>query len=348
MKINTSSDLSNLLQDRFASHCAGPGRSGVTHPGRGRLSALVLAALLATACSSAPEPAAPAEEQKILIGDSDVYPESITSTSDGALITGSLKGIVFRAPAGEKVAWPWIRPNEENGLMAVFGVLAHEPSSTLWVCNVPNPFDPPAEPRPTALVAFDLESGAWRATYPFPEPTGVCNDIAVAENGVVYATDTPNGRILTLAPGETELRVFGADERLKGIDGVAFDAAGTMYVNIVSRGALVRVDIAPDGTMGELTELELSEPISGPDGLRPIEGNRFLQAEGTGGRVTEVIIEGDRANIRVLKDGLNSVPGVTLVGRTAYAIEGKIGYLVDPELKGQDPGPFEILAIPLH
>ena len=32
---------------------------------------------------------------------------------------------------------------------------------------------------------------------------------------------------------------------------------------------------------------------------------------------------------------------------TAYAIEGKIGYLVDPKLKGQDPGPFRIIAIPL-
>jgi hypothetical protein len=35
------------------------------------------------------------------------------------------------------------------------------------------------------------------------------------------------------------------------------------------------------------------------------------------------------------------------VGNTVYAIEGKIGYLLDPKLKGQDPGAFKALAIPL-
>jgi hypothetical protein len=50
----------------------------------------------------------------------------------------------------------------------------------------------------------------------------------------------------------------------------------------------------------------------------------------------------------VLREGLNSSPGVTPVGGTAYAIEGKIRYLIDPKLKGQDPGPFVIRAIPLN
>ena len=37
----------------------------------------------------------------------------------------------------------------------------------------------------------------------------------------------------------------------------------------------------------------------------------------------------------MLKEGLVSPPGVTLVGRTAYALEGKILYLIDPKLKGR-------------
>ena len=32
---------------------------------------------------------------------------------------------------------------------------------------------------------------------------------------------------------------------------------------------------------------------------------------------------------------------------TAYALEGKIGYLIDPKLKGQDPGVFSAHAVPL-
>ena len=50
----------------------------------------------------------------------------------------------------------------------------------------------------------------------------------------------------------------------------------------------------------------------------------------------------------MLKDGLVSPPGVTRVGDTAYAIEGKITYLIDPKLKGQEPGPFIVHAIPLN
>ena len=140
---------------------------------------------------------------------------------------------------------------------------------------------------------------------------------------------------------------WGEHESLKGIDGIAFSGDGTLYVNIVTRGALLRVGMQADGSMGVLTELKVSEALGGPDGMRLIEGNRFLLAEGMAGRIDEVTIDGDNARVRVLKSGLNSSPGVTRVGDVAYAIEGKIGYLIDPKLKGQEPGAFKALAIPI-
>jgi sugar lactone lactonase YvrE len=291
-------------------------------------------------------PAAP--RGNILIDDTRVFPESVTSTTAGAVMVGSIKGIVYRALPRESVARPWIRPDAANGLRAVFGVLADERSATLWVCSVPNPFERPATPASSAVVAFDLASGRYKASYPFPGGSGVCNDIAVAADGTVYATDTPNGRILKLNRGAAALEVYAQDERLKGIDGLAFSATGVLYVNIVSRGALIRVDRDAAGNLRALQELTLSRPVSGPDGFRLIEGNRFLLAEGTGGRIDEVSIEGDATQIRVLREGLNASPGVTRVGAFAYAIEGKIGYLIDPALKGQDPGAFTIHEIPLN
>ena len=283
----------------------------------------------------------------VLIDDTEVYPESLTATVAGDLIVGSIKGNLYRARRGEARATAWIRPDAVNGLQSVFGVLAHEPSRTLWVCSVPNPFKPPVAGGVAELVAFDLGSGQLKARYVFPPPRSVCNDMTVARDGSVYAADTQNGRILKLAPKATTLSVFGDDAALKGIDGIAFAGNGVLYANLVTRGALLRVDILADGRMGRLTELVLSDTLGGPDGMRLIEGNRFLLAEGTAGRVDEVRIQGDRAVIRVLKSGLNSSPGVTRIGRTAYAIEGKIGYLVDPALRGKDPGPFLIHAIPL-
>jgi hypothetical protein len=48
-----------------------------------------------------------------------------------------------------------------------------------------------------------------------------------------------------------------------------------------------------------------------------------------------------------LRDGLNSSPGITLIGNTVYVVEGKIQYLFNPDLRGKDPGPFKAIAIPL-
>ena len=51
--------------------------------------------------------------------------------------------------------------------------------------------------------------------------------------------------------------------------------------------------------------------------------------------------------ITPVKTGLESSPGVTRVGQVGYATEGKINYLFDPNLRGQDPGAFTIRAFPL-
>jgi hypothetical protein len=313
-----------------------------------RIACIVAAALLGGCTAASQGAAGRTAAGDILIDDTAVHPESITSTSDGSVITGSLKGVLFRAGPNDTVAKAWARPSAAEGQQpAIFGVLAHEASQTLWVCTVRNTFQG-GGPAPTALIALDLETGARKSVHVFPEPLGICNDIAVARDGTVYATDTRNGRLLRIPKGSKDLQVVGAEPKLNGIDGLAFAEDGTLYVNSVTLNTMVRVELLPDGSMGKLTELKLSQPIAGPDGLRPIAGHRFLQAEGMSGRITEVTIEGDAARIRILRGGLNSSPGVTLIGNTAYAIEGKIGYLIDPKLKGQDPGPFKILAIPLR
>ena len=306
---------------------------------------LTAAVVLAIAGCRVNPPRAPVD---IAIDDTSVFPESVTSTAAGAVMVGSMKGIIYRAAPTEPVARAWIHPDATNGLQSVFGVLADERSQTLWVCSVANPFARTVIPPPSALVAFDLSSGRYKTSYPLPGTRGVCNDIAVAPNGTVYATDTPNGRLLELRKGATSLTVYAEDERLKGIDGLAFGENGALYVNIVTHGALLRVDRDAAGKMQGLKELTLSRPISGPDGFRPIAGNRFLLAEGSGGRIDEVTIEGDTANIRTLREGLDGSPGVTRVDGTAYAFEGKIRFLIDPAMEGKDPGAFVIHAIPLH
>ena len=100
-----------------------------------------------------------------------MHPESVTSTPQGALFTGSIAGIIYRAGPGETVAKPFINPDSRNGLRSVFGVLADAKAGRLWVCSVANSFAPrgsgPA--APSEVVAFKLDSGElvgrWPAKY---------------------------------------------------------------------------------------------------------------------------------------------------------------------------------------
>jgi len=307
-----------------------------------RISAVALALL--GGCATVP--AAPSGTD-IRINGSRVHPESIASDAAGNIYVGSVAGVVYRAVAGSATAEPWIVPDDANGLTSLFGVLADEPRGLLWVCNNP-PFGGPPQPgAKTSLRAFDLKSGTLSGVYDFPgEGPFTCNDIAVGPDGSTFATDTLGGRIFALAPRANELVLFAGDPALVGIDGIAFAADGKMYINNVRQHTVQRVE-RDGGRFAGLTTLTLSQPVNGPDALRPVGGNRFLQAEGPGNRVTYVDVEGDRAIVTPVRTGLDSSPGVTHVGKVGYATEGKIRYLFDPALREQDPGPFLIRAFPL-
>lgn len=304
----------------------------------------VLGAVAAlSACASEP----PEEPQDIRIAGERVFPESITSDAAGNIYVGSLGGIIYRAAAGSEVAEPWVTPDEQNGLLSLFGVLADERHGVLWTCSNPNSFGPPDPSAGSSVVAFDLSNGTHRASYPFPAGPAACNDMAVATDGTLYVTDTAQGRIFSLGEGADSLELFAQGENLVGVDGIAFAADGTMYINNVRANLVQRVDRDEGGVYAGLTDLTLSQPVGGPDGLRPVGGSKFLQAEGSGGRVAVIEVSGDSATVTPVRTDLESSPGVTRVGSVGYATEGKINYLIDPALQGQDPGEFYIRAFAL-
>ncbi|HWU02569.1 MAG TPA: hypothetical protein VN222_07530 [Novosphingobium sp.] len=301
--------------------------------------------LLATTLRAAPA-------QDITIQDTAVFPESMDIDPAGRLYVGSMKGVIYRALPGSAQATAWIRPDERNRLLWVLGIVADAPARTLWACTSPALFLDPPKTGEAALVAFDLESGALRARYPLPGEKAVCNDIAIVPAGqrgagTAFLTDTGTGAIYALAPGAQAPASFAQDKALVGVDGIAFGGDGALYVNNVRDNTMLRVDRGPDGAFAGLTRLALSRAVSGPDGLRPLGGNRFLQAEGPGGRVAEVTIAGDTAQLRDIETSIAGSPAVTHAHGIMYTFSGKIDYLFNPALKGKDPGAFVIRAIPL-
>jgi hypothetical protein len=302
---------------------------------------VTMALLLIAALASAGAP------RDIPFDDTRVFPESLGASRDGTLYIGSWKGIVYRARPGEALARPWIKPSPENGLLTILGVLPDDRAGWVWVCSVPAPARDPPAPGISALMAFDMKTGEQRLNLPFPAPASVCNDITLAKDGTAYISETPNGRIFRVRPRTKSLELFAQDEQLSGIDGIVFSGDGTLYANSVTSNRLWRIAIDPSGHAGAITELTLSQPVKGADGFRLIRGNVFLLAENAAGRLDEVHISGDRAAITVLKEGLDTPTSAIAVGRTIYGVERKIEFVNNPQLKGKNPGPFKIFALPL-
>ena len=283
-----------------------------------------------------------ADRAEITFDGPRIFPESLTSTKNGDVYFGSLgQDSVYRATAKESRAKTWIQP-KSSGLTTVLGVFAEEKAGVLWVCTSASGGRNGAPVvGETALKAFNLKDASLKASYPFPG-NGLCNDIAVAKDGTVYATDTTQGRVLRLKKGATALDVWASDPMaLATADGVALLADGNVYVNSVGQGTLMRIDVMKDGSAGPIVKLEPSRPLQGPDGMRSVGGQTMLLVEG--GRLDEVTINGNKAEIKVLKEGLTGITAVTLVGGTAYVAEAKLNLRNDAT---KDPGPFRAIGIP--
>jgi sugar lactone lactonase YvrE len=278
--------------------------------------------LFATACF------AQSAANDVTISDDSPASESLTSTSDGALIISSTtKSEIFRAPKGAATADVWIKPGT-NGLQRLLGVLADERAGILWACS---------SGSPTGLKTFDLKTGAPKGSYDFPGGSGLCNDIAIGPDGTVFATDTSGGRVLRLKKDATTMEEWVKDAQFNGLDGIAFGDDHTIYVNNFFGGNLLRVPIGGDGSAGPVSEVKTSQPITRPDGMRSLGPNTLLLIEG--GHLDRVTIDGNNAKIEVLKDGFTGITAVTQTGIIAWVLAGKM----NPNAEG----PAKVYAVPI-
>lgn len=290
---------------------------------RARLAALGVALVASTSISAEAQSRA-----EISVADPSAAPENLTSTLQGTVYFGSTeKGTIYRALPDKTQAEAWIQ-GEKASLTNVLGLLADEKSNTLWVCdNAPFGRGEPPVGLPS-LRTFDLKSGEAKGTYPSPNG-GVLNDVAIAPDGTAYVSDTFGGRILCLKPGAETLDVWLADPQLRGVDGLSLLADGALYVNNFFNGKLLRIPVKEDGMAGSIVELQTSVAFSRPDGLRASGPKSLLQVEGQG-RLTEITIDGDRADVRVIKEGLTRAAGVTQVGESALVLVDRRRAVVVP------------------
>jgi sugar lactone lactonase YvrE len=301
----------------------------------------------------------------ITIPGEKIFPESLTSSSDGSVIIGSIaQKAIYRAKPGSAVAEIWI-PAGKDGLNGVFGVFADTKTNTLYACS--NVFGPPgAAPAVNAtLYTFDLETGATRSHYTFPTEKAFCNDIAVDAAGNIYATDTNNMEVVRLKKGAGALEVWAGNgafgpkvppgppvpngPRPGVLDGISV-LGQRVVVNTLGTSKLFSVPIKSDGTSGPVVEVKLDREISRPDGMRSFGKSDVLIVEGgNGGRLSRIALSGDTGKVTTLKEGYPDGPvAVTVVGTTAYVLEGQLASLMRGPAASDDapgPKPFKATAV---
>lgn len=293
--------------------------------------ALILAALTVPAFAAA----------NVVVDAPMAYPESLTSTPNGTIYIGSInRGEVYRALPGEERATTWISKQAGN-FGIVLGVLADARSNTLYVCDDNGDH--------AYLKTFSLRTAGLLKSYEFPGG-GLCNDIALKGKDA-YVTDTKNGRVLKLAAGSDVLTVWYVNDKSDpSLDGLVWQGS-TLYTNTYNGNHVIAVPMKADGSAGQGANLSTSVDIYQPDGMRLSSDGKILMVEGRGkdgnGRLDEVTVSANNAQIRVIKDHYMLPTAVTTVGSTAYVLEAKLNYQRDPALKGKDPGTFTAYAVRL-
>jgi hypothetical protein len=306
---------------------------------------------------------------KVPITPTRFFPEGVTVDAAGAFYIGSMEeGSIYKSSGSGIEAMPFIAGGT-NGLVSVLGLYAHDDSNTLWACSSDASNSPLMGSAPVALKAFDLATGmpkmpasSW--AWPAPEmphemaPEGVngfCNDITIAADGTLYATDSWYPRILTLPADATETDMlvewvtdpaFGTDQwHLNGID---VDPMGqNLYVVENHPGHLWRIPIMGNGDAGEVTEIMTSRPLRGPDGLKVIDMTTLAVAEGSGMAIVELM--GNTGLVRTINTGLDGIATFAMLDGSAWLVENQADHFWNPMgANGAMPTkPFRLVEVPL-
>ena len=224
---------------------------------------------------------------------------------------------------GSTTADKFVDASAEGAGTFFFGMLADASTNTLWTCQL-TPVT--ATQRHTALRSFDLTTGAPKIRWNLPGDNSTCNDFAIGPDKALYISDTSNSKIYRLPTGATTAELFLEHRALYGIDGITF-LDGTLYVNNVFSNNLYRIPIDATGKAGQPVDIWMDQPVKGPDGMRAASG-KLLVAENGSGKISVISVNGDKATVTVIKEGLTTPTAVEPASDTIWIAERGTGKVV--------------------
>jgi hypothetical protein len=93
---------------------------------------------------------------------------------------------------------------------------------------------------------------------------------------------------------------------------------GTLYVNNVIFNKLYRIPVDAAGKPGQPVDIWMDQPVKGPDGMRAVNG-KLLVAENGSCKISVITVNGDKASVTVIKEGLKTPTAVEPAGDTIWS-----------------------------
>jgi hypothetical protein len=263
---------------------------------------------------------------EIVIADPKSQPESLAVAPNGDVIVGSASTpFVYKIKKGAGTAEKFIDASAEGAGTFFFGQLVD--GSTLWTCQLTPIAGVTPVQRKTYLRGFDVATGKDKLRWELPGANTTCNDFTVGPDKALYISDTANAKIYRLAPGAKSAELYLDHRNLTGIDGLTF-LNGTLYFNSVFFNNLYRVPVGADGKPGAPVQIWMDAPVKGIDGMRAANGKLYVAENGSGKVHSLTLLDGDRAHVTVLKEGLQQPTGVEPAGDVLWIAERGAGKAV--------------------
>jgi streptogramin lyase len=181
----------------------------------------------------------------------------LSSIRSGAITAYAADGSGFRA----------FVPPRRDGQWAMLALAVDSASRTLWATTAAIPIYgayQAADSGRSAVLAYDLDSGALRRRWDAPAGRHQLGDMTVGPDGTVYVSDADEGAVYRIPRGGAEMERFASGE-LVSPQGLAVASDGQRLLV----ADYVRGIAAIDRESGDVTWLEVADStaVSGIDGL---------------------------------------------------------------------------------
>lgn len=228
----------------------------------------------------------PEAPERLRLTDPELIPEGVSFDAQSErFFIGSIaqRKILVVDSTGQSKAFS----SPSDKLDAVLGLAVDSARRALYAVSTSGIQENPQGKARNAVMRYDLDRGRLQLRIEIPSALQL-NDVAVAADGSLYASDTRGGSVYRLKKGASAFQSVGAAGAFPGANGVAVAPDGTVFVALST--GIARLDPGAE----DVTRLSQPDDVvtGGLDGLYWYQGSLIgIQNATNPGRVVRIWLE---------------------------------------------------------